>query len=66
MPNTSFQRAQTARLLLTANGRRNSPPSASGRRASRPSSSARHMLGLRPPRPRVAAGGEFWPLNSDR
>ena len=31
MPNTSFQRTQTARLLLTALGRRDSPPPASRR-----------------------------------
>ena len=58
MPNTSFQRILTRGGLLTARGRRDSPPPASGRWA-----------GHHPPyhssrRPQVAAGGEFGPLNS--
>jgi hypothetical protein len=70
-PNTSFQRALTrggllapSRLRLRASpwqvGRRDSPPPASGRWADL------HPPYLSSPRPEVAAGGEFAPLNSDR
>ena len=60
VPNISFQRILIRGGLLTAKGRRDPPPSASVRWA-----------GLHPsyhssPRPQVATGGGFRPLNSDR
>jgi len=59
-PNTSFQRTLTRGGLLAPFGRRDSPPPASVRWA------GHHPPYLSSPRPQVAAGGEFGPLNSDR
>jgi hypothetical protein len=59
-PNTSFQRTLTRSGLLTAKGRRDPPPPASVRWA------GHHPPYHSSPRPQVAAGGGFRPLNSGR